>query len=1189
MSTNLSIRVPWHENGWTGNEPCNCESDDDKDIQSIPLCLKQSGAFMSPEELIMTDKHPYSVDWKGKKWTPQWDPFKNIEITTQKVPPYSLIGTPFYYMLVNDERSPHKKNMYDTGFDDSKEIGLGGNTWISHGENQKNAFEHFYKGIKNNESLVFPYTKFVPMTDTPGRVIVGVGKISSISEQTNYLYKSGYTPNPTKDVYPAFWERAIQHTIREDSKNGFLIPFNEIKIFLDKHPDQNPDELLPIVRPEFKYDFSYGTFQVSYDATIWALNRLKEILSKYLVLNIAQNIDWKSCIAWLETEIDRVWGERGAFPGLGAVLAAFNVDYGYDRAEELHNKYPDDQLFDGVKKEINSFGLSSNDKADLKDFLTEDPYKSYFHLISRLSISYEQACFLVDKLKKEDVAFINSVIKNPYSLFEDSLESRTPIGIRIIDLAMFPKAEILNACPFSENTAMEDETDKRRIRAITISILEDISLSGSTLAPIETIMDLIARFRTDFPIQSISKRTFSRNEDFFKDKFKKNKTKINDEDGSFLQLNRYVRIDEFIRKFISNRENIDLPSSENWNLSDLENINEIKKQLKILAHSKICVLTGGAGTGKTTALEAFCSDSSVQSGGIIALAPTGKATTLLRRKIGKKYGATVQTIFGFLIGGRKGHVNYDPFIYRYVDRPIDSVTSNTTVIIDECSMLTEEMLAALFDACRNAKRIILVGDPNQLPPIGAGTPFYDIVERFRNSRKNYAHLEIQHRQADINGRRLDLELSKLFTDNQYKEVSETIFDDISKNSTNIEFVEFDNAEQLQNKILEVIVKVTGMTSKTDIDKFNESLGGYKCGDWQNYTNEGDKIFEAVENWQILSPYKNDLTFGATAINKFIHETYRISKNGDVIGKLRKQKPIGEEKIIIGDKVINLVNQKKEKVWDNSSRKETTINISNGDIGLVFRIDDKDKNKVQFISNPNNWVTYFGGKSLSGEDNSGIELAYALTIHKSQGSGFGTTILIINEPEGLKEGIASFSTTREMIYTALTRQKNKIYIIYNREPIEMRKYSTPSCSDILNRTTNLFGNPIEIVVNPKTYKFNDKGRIYLTENGERVRSKSEVIIANQLKENGINYTYEETLTIGNINLHPDFTLIVNSKIYYWEHLGMLGNEKYRVDWERKKQTYASVGITEGNTLIITTEKDIIENRIIEKVNAQIKYQ
>ena len=422
MSTNLSIRVPWHENGWTGNVPCNCESDDDKEIQSTPLCLKQSGAFMSSEELIMTDKHPYSVDWKGKKWTPQWHPFKDVEITTQKVPSFSLIGTPFYYMLVNDERSPHKKNMYDTGFDESKERGLGGNIWISHGENQKNAFEHFYKGIKNNESLVFPYTKFVPMTDTQGRVIVGVGKISSVSEQTNYKYKSGYVPDPSKDVYPAFWERAIQHTIREDNQNGFLIPFKEIKKFLEEHPDQNPDELLPIVRPEFKYDFSYGTFQVSYDATIWALNRLKEILCKYLELNIAQHVDWKSCITWLEAEIDRVWQERGVFPGLGAVLAAFNVNHGYDTAEKLHSQYADDELFGAVLSKLNTFGLNGNDKADLKDFLTEDPYKSYFHLISRLSLSYEQACFLVDKLKNEDIHFINSVINNPYSIFEDSLE-----------------------------------------------------------------------------------------------------------------------------------------------------------------------------------------------------------------------------------------------------------------------------------------------------------------------------------------------------------------------------------------------------------------------------------------------------------------------------------------------------------------------------------------------------------------------------------------------------------------------------------------------------------------------------------------------------------------------------------------------------------------------------------------------
>ena len=1189
MSTNLSIRVPWHDKGWTGNIDCNCETDDEQDIQSSPLCLKQSGAFMSPEEKTMTDKHPYSVDWKGKQWTAQWSPFKNVEITSQQIPPYSFIGIPFYYMLVNDERSPHKKNMYDTGFDESKERGLGSDTWISHGENQRKAFEHFYNGIKNNESLIFPYTKFVPMTDTPGRVIVGVGKITSIGNQTNYEYKKGYTPSE-KDIYPAFWERTIQHTIREDSQNGFLIPFEDIKKFLDKHPDLNPDELIPIVKPEFKYDFSYGTFQVSYDATIWALNRLKEVLYRYLELNIAQNIDWNSCITWLEAEIDRIWEARGVFPGLGAVLAAANVDYGYDTAEKLHSQYADDKLFDAILSNLNSFGLNSNNKADLKDFLTVEPYKSYFHLISRLSLSYEQADFLFNKLKKDDIFFIESVNKNPYSLFEDSLVSKTPIGIRIIDLAMFPKAEILSKCPLSSDAAMEDETDKRRIRAITVSILEDIALSGSTLTPIETIMELVTKFRTDFPISSISQRTFKRNETFFNERFQKFATKINGENGNFLQLNRYVKIDKFIRQFIEDRENITIPSSENWDLSNLKNKEEVKEQLKILAHSKICVLTGGAGTGKTTTLEAFCTDSSVQNGGIIALAPTGKATTLLRRKIGKELGATVQTIFGFLIGGKKGHVHYDPFIYRYVDKPIDSVTSNTTVIVDECSMLTEEMLAAIFDSCRNAKRIILVGDQNQLPPIGAGTPFYDIVERFRSSNRNYAHLYKQHRQTDANGSRLDLELSKLFTDNQYKEVSDTIFEDVSKNKTNIEFVKFDDTSQLQNKVLEAIMKVTGMNNETDIDNFNKSLGGYENNGWQNYTRDGEQIINAVDKWQILSPYRNDLAFGSTAINRFIHEKFRLKDGNTINGtaKVCRQQPIGEEKIIVGDKIINLINQTKNHCWDYTLNSEKSITIANGDIGLVF---DKEKRKdknieqnfAQFISSPDIRVTYYGGKNLSGEDNSGIELAYALTIHKSQGSGFGTTILVINEPEGLKEGVASFSTTREMIYTALTRQKNKIYIIYNREPIEMRKYSAPSCSDILNRTTNLFTNPAEIIVDSKKYKFYDKNRIYLTENGERVRSKSEVIIANLLKDKGINYNYEETLLIGNIKLHPDFTLNINNKIVYWEHLGMLNNEKYVVDWNRKKQTYAYAEITENKNLIITTEEDIAENRIIEKVS------
>lgn len=99
-----------------------------------------------------------------------------------------------------------------------------------------------------------------------------------------------------------------------------------------------------------------------------------------------------------------------------------------------------------------------------------------------------------------------------------------------------------------------------------------------------------------------------------------------------------------------------------------------------------------------------------------------------------------------------------------------------------------------------------------------------------------------------------------------------------------------------------------------------------------------------------------------------------------------------------------------------------------------------------------------------------------------------------------------------------------------------------------------------------------GEAFVTENGEIVRSKSELIIANMLKEKGIPYRYEQPVKVGDEVFHPDFTILNKKerKTYYWEHMGMMGDSEYVNNAIRKIGAYEKAGILVGKDLILTFE-------------------
>jgi ATP-dependent DNA helicase RecQ len=109
-----------------------------------------------------------------------------------------------------------------------------------------------------------------------------------------------------------------------------------------------------------------------------------------------------------------------------------------------------------------------------------------------------------------------------------------------------------------------------------------------------------------------------------------------------------------------------------------------------------------------------------------------------------------------------------------------------------------------------------------------------------------------------------------------------------------------------------------------------------------------------------------------------------------------------------------------------------------------------------------------------------------------------------------------------------------------------------------------------------------GKIHKTENGIWVRSKSELVIANILYRSKINFEYEEKLFYNKTQWkEPDFTIRHNGQTWYWEHLGLLGDEVYNDDWQQKKQNYKDLGIFDK--VITTEESAILSDQVNEKIN------
>jgi len=1234
MIQHLSIRVPWKDNGYTGlvcDKPCYntacmklkniAETKDDSfedEIAGKPIkgheaeipCLSECGCFMSSETYTKIVNHPYK-----KNNSKLHSHFLETEL---KFPPYSFVARPFAWTMLERTESNKKITIEQLAdekgikYDADSEPSLGFHTnWVQEALNQREIFKTFYKNVVPNKSLAIAYAKQVPFIEDAKRVVMGIGFVTSITEPPEYNHTDA------GDLRSVLWETMIGHSIRDDRKNGFLLPYKEMMEYANSHPDFDINSIAVLVDDEYFSEFSYATEQVSYDAVINVL--LKTIKALRIIKDCIPG-NWSECIKWCKERLKEDWLERGSYPGLGAMFSAIGFEHGNLLAEEIRDKIGDDisnyenkvyQLLDNYHENLSTERIKDTTETKIATFkgLSEER-KNLFWLLARISLTKEQAKILFNeeaRKKKRIDCSDKDILENPYSLYEKTCMCSQDIQLPVnkIDMAVFPLDILADKNPLSKPSLVEDADDKRRIRALAVNVLEQQVNNGHTVYP----KDKLAYEINNLPIEPECQITCDVIDCIKKFLDEELKCIECDDGADAFQLARLYKIDSYIRKIVDERLSAGrFVVLENW--EDLVNetfekttIKDEKEEfaraekvaiLKELASSPISVLIGGAGTGKTTLLSILCKSEKIKNGGVLLLAPTGKARVRISQTMSEQnISHSAMTVAQFLI--KNDRFDWNSMQYRMSTNVAQNVPA--TVIIDECSMMTEEMFGATLNSLHNASRIILVGDPNQLPPIGAGRPFVDLVRKLKVNLpafpkpqvvKGFGELTITRRQSDGgNETREDTLLSQCFAENNV-ELDDDIFIKLQGNKLgkHIAFKQWTTPEDLQKQVFETICEETGMKNVDDIEGFDLSIGGMRNGEWMNFGSFPSKL----DSWQILSAYKNDVTVGSSIINRWIHEKYR---NQDAVHLgYKKQKTIhllGNDGIVYGEKVINTRNQAKEK-WtrrfdiylDKSELKndesECLYYVANGEIGIVERIfkkprDYNNTHQIRFSSQPRDVYNWY---STIGQEQNDIELAYALTVHKAQGSEFDTVILILNEPSRM--------ISRELLYTALTRQKNKIVILYNDEAYKLKKYLTAEFSDIAQRFTCLFQKPKIVEYNKKFYE--DK-LIHKTARGELVRSKSEVIIANLLNSANLDYTYEQELKLKDGQIRsPDFTIRKSGKVFYWEHLGMLQNSDYAKKWEVKKQQYAENGIVEGKNLI--TSRDELDGSIdSQEINQFIK--
>lgn len=1060
------------------------------------------------------------------------------------------------------------------------------------------AARRYFDQIDEDQSLIFYYSNYSnPFSEEDKRsyVVVGLSRIKKVGEELFYENCSEETQRRYGGGF--VWQRNITSHYPDQ---GLRLPYH---VYQD-----NPDILQQFLfYPDNPRNFKYATRHISDDDALDLVERFLEFAFTLKDLGDTSE-DWSLRIDWLQSLIAELWKNRGLYPGLGKVLDYLGftdaipffksqVNLGKEQAA----KDAAFSLLDGRRIVIDGLDIDPDTirKIARRWLLKDDDER---HLLRDLLPRFDLHKHQIEKILSRDRAqngiysSLPEISGNPYILSEEFTGDDPDdfITFNKIDRGVFPSPEL--GGPF-----LCDEDDWRRLRGLCVERLRREE-KHTFLTANQVIHDINHKlsFFPEWKRHQYSERYVE------VDKDELSQALVPREEGHqrYLYLKSVFEDErEIERQLRSLAQRPDIPlrspvTEQHWHTylydSDsslaLENPNEyseaIQGQVDVcqgIFPRPICILTGSAGTGKTTVIKALIQAIEKAHGTGTAfqlLAPTGKATERIRETTGK----SASTIHSFL--ARRGWLN-DNMTYKRIGGTQED--SASTYIVDEASMLDLGMVAALFRSINwnVVQRLVLVGDLNQLPPIGRGKIFADVFDWLQEHQPEcVGFLETNIRQMEnrLNNRGTGiLDLASLYTRARQEKEKDQVFNTRKEQilravqeggdvDQDLRVVYWNDPEDLKKSLKEQIV------SDMEEDTGSEHNEDRPFELWR-------AAFDGQPEYQqVISPYRGD-QFGTDYLNIVLQEAAN-ERMLNRVGNL--------DQITLFDKVIQFRNRPKSNpIWsfDTATRQTEQIEVYNGELGFVkpHGFDRKywqrdgfsiDRFQVVFSRKKRYWVGYgkSPGKTRNGhwlpserpEEN--LELGYAISVHKSQGSEFDRVYVVVP-----KHKQALLST--ELFYTAITRASRHCTVLIQEDVGPLLSMLRLEKSHLLGINSSLFTFlpvPEEIL---SMYQWYEEGKIHKTLADYMVRSKSEVIIANMLSERDIPFRYEKPLFAPDGTFYlPDFTVTWQGEEWYWEHLGRMDQEEYRNHWDTKKAWYDR----NFNGRLVTTEESTQLSRDADQV-------
>ncbi|MCU1495932.1 MAG: exonuclease, partial [Acidimicrobiaceae bacterium] len=1166
-TTHLSVRVPWHDSGWNGSicsDPSSNAScillknvselrDDAYEIENAgrPLddlnlkhvgCALERGTFMSSHAYGVVREHPYRYNeaLRGK-----------IAPTQLTIPAFGVHAIPYFWL--NRKTIDTVVNDFDVDYDDEREqfadkvLGFEPD-WVLHGDNQKALIERFFQEVSVSESLVFFYAKHSPLDHlrTGGYLLVGAALI--IGEELPGWWRT-HSPTPFPNH---MWETNIQHSLRPDGRGGILMPVAELA---------QRDVMGIDVRDALAWaplggrEFIYVTEHVSADSAIEALEKLFNAAQQCRELGLEIP---EVSLEWIAERIGAVWKMRGPAPGLGAVLTALRVPYGEAAGRAITRSTPSGiDPWDYLADVMNSPDKHPESARWIPDthrrvWATLGQEKlDFLRLLSRFQMSGDQASMLL--ARKTEISFgYRQMLADPYLAHILTAGSPGPVPLDAIDRGCFPKPAIRTSFPLAEPSAMRDASDRRRIRALIVDILEAAAEEGNTLLPLDRVLEKseTAALAEKCPVSEEiltahglhpEQLTYNPESPYWPPF-----VGARMQDGTAaLKLARLETTAFLIRegvKELLRRPRAEAPADLEATLDDVLSgpptggSDDADAELRARAEKKaalaeiyaapLSILNGRAGTGKTTLIRALVARPEIRMGRVLLLAPTGKARVQLQQKA--RFEA--QTIAQFL--SRYDRYDGDSGKYLIASGKPKPPRYNT-VVIDESSMLTEEQFAAVLDALMIPDRLILVGDPRQLPPIGSGRPFVDLITRLITAQEvpsfprilpGYAELtELRRQQGEV---RDDLKLAAWFTGDEIPPGFDEVWDNLRAGSPMSNLAAVSWSGRRPAEVIDAVIADELSISAADSSAgFETSYGGQRSEKGVTFPKGSHGAAPRAEYWQILSPTRGH-AWGTVETNRHFKLKYRQRALDRALlprSSRTTPRPIGAERIVLGDKVMNNVNARRKPYPDGSGLGY----VANGEIGIVVGGLGKPGQapkytNIEFSSQIGTTYGYVGDS----DDDPTLELAWSITIHKSQGSEFKKVFVVL--PASAR------TLSREMLYTALTRQEERVVLLHEAPLDDLLDLSTSTGSETARRLTDLFFPPDPILVNfpdGRPAGKLDRRLIHAGENSILVRSKNEVIITQILEQLAPGmWQYERPINLNGkiMNPGPDFTITTSER-------------------------------------------------------------